>query len=572
MDKNELQERYFAALKEKYQVGWYKSAESDSFLSLILRKADLGIQITSLEFQWLAENRLFGTVEIISLQQYQAEDQKRLEAEFLHLRNKYHVPEELELPITSPIYSILWKLDAGYALTDSELELLTNHGLIDTVILIQNILNFSRLKVNCKATQHLNQLPEEPLYSILKKLDVKDQLTDSEADWLLKLGFEETLEIYWQQENEKKAELEFLELKSKFQVYAYPASSISSPLYYILKKLNSEELESSECEWLKQENLSELIVIDQTLKNGRFFAALKDRYKATQYQGSDPSNPLFAILKKLLIGESQTKSPREFRELVDDTAFQISEKNIQWLLEQGLFETVELAKQIHFRALKHKYRIVGRLDGGDFVPLYEIMLKLEREERLDPKQVIQLIEEACLSRSGKIAIAHYRLEAIFYEKEYQRTGNRWNLPSASSNWRKADQPEKALKVTEKVNWKKVQESALKSALWVTRGAAFRDLHQFNEAEECATQAIECQSDSFQPYTLMGAICYDRGKYADGDKWFEMATERGAKAKDIDDEIARIVRMTKDEDKRREVIEYLLNKDPDRYKWASSYLK
>ena len=68
---------------------------------------------------------------------------------------------------------------------------------------------------------------------------------------------------------------------------------------------------------------------------------------------------------------------------------------------------------------------------------------------------------------------------------------------------------------------------------------------------------------------MGAICYDQGRYADGDDWFEMAAERGAD--DTDDEIERIVRMTKDREKRREVAEYLLNKDPNRYGWASSYL-
>ena len=50
----------------------------------------------------------------------------------------------------------------------------------------------------------------------------------------------------------------------------------------------------------------------------------------------------------------------------------------------------------------------------------------------------------------------------------------------------------------------------------------------------------------------------------------MAGERGAD--DTDDEIERIVRMTKHKEKRREVAEYLLNKDPNRYGWANSYLK
>ena len=124
MDNSELQKRHFAALREKYQVGQYKSAASDSFLYLILRKAELGIQITSLEFQWLTGNRLFRTIEIISLQQYQAEDFKRLEVEFLNLRPKYKIPEELELPIASPVYSILWKLETGGFPTDSEPEVL----------------------------------------------------------------------------------------------------------------------------------------------------------------------------------------------------------------------------------------------------------------------------------------------------------------------------------------------------------------------------------------------------------------------------------------------------------------
>jgi len=111
---------------------------------------------------------------------------------------------------------------------------------------------------------------------------------------------------------------------------------------------------------------------------------------------------------------------------------------------------------------------------------------------------------------------------------------------------------------------------LKSALWVTRGAAFRDLDRLDEAENCASPAMECQPDSHQPYTLLGAICYDRGEYGKGDQWFEMAAARGAD--DTDDEIERIVRMTKDKDKRREVAQYLLKKDSGRYSWASSYLK
>ena len=237
MDNSNLQKRHFDFLKEKYQVGQYKNAASDAFLYLILRKAELGIQITDPEFQWLTENHLFRLVEIISLQQYHAEDLKRLEAEFLSLRSKYHIPEELDLPIASPVYSILWRLDAGGTPTDSELKLLTNYDLIATINLIQNILNFQKLKVSYKATRYLDHFPEEPLYSILEKLDEGEPLSDFEADWLLEHDFEETLKIHWQQEDERQAIVEFSELKAKYQINSFPDASISSPLYTILKKI-----------------------------------------------------------------------------------------------------------------------------------------------------------------------------------------------------------------------------------------------------------------------------------------------------------------------------------------------
>jgi tetratricopeptide (TPR) repeat protein len=311
--------------------------------------------------------------------------------------------------------------------------------------------------------------------------------------------------------------------------------------------------------WLKKQNLNQLIEIDRDNQKRKEFAELKKKYKATQYEDDDPASPLFLILRNL------ENILRDFRASIKSEEFQVSEKDIEWLLEQELIETAKNAQEIHFRKLKIKYKIVGQIPVD---PFYEIMLKLERDERLDPKQIIQLMEEGLLRRDGKIAIAHYRLEAIFYEQEYQRTGNKWNLPSASSSWRKADEPEKALKVTEKVNWNKVKESDLKSALLVTRGAAFRDLGRLDDAENCASEAMECQPESHQPYTLMGAICYNRSDYSDGDQWFEMAAERGAN--DMDNEIERVVRMTKDKAKRKEAVEYLLQKDPDRYGWAKSY--
>ncbi|MGB7444284.1 MAG: hypothetical protein WA919_24725 [Coleofasciculaceae cyanobacterium] len=569
MDDKKLQEKHFAILKTKYHVNPIKSVSSPRLLYMILRKADLEIQIADLEFKWLAKNYLYETIGAIRLQQYGADDLKRLEAECLQLKLKYRIPENSELPISSPVYSILCKLDTEQTLTDSEIELLNTQGFQVTASLARSIQDFAELKKKYKATQYPDEFPESPLYPILKKIDKRELLSDSEADWLLEAELETPLEVFWQQEEERKAEIEFPELKSKYKVSSHPDTSISSPLYSILKKLDrDEELNRDECKWLEKQKLSNLVELEQERKERRLFAQLKEKYNATQYQDTEPSSRLYIILRNLELSQLKFSSlSREMQAMLNNPEMQISEKDIDWLRKVGLSEAEKITQQLHFKLLKSKYKIMGsRLP---MEPFYEIMLKIEREERLDPKQVVQLIEEGQLSRSGKIAIAHYRLEAIFYEKEYKRTGNRWNLPSASSNWRKAGKPGNALKATDSVNLTKVRESDLKSALLVTRGAAFRDLGRLDEAEECANQARESQPDSHQPYTLMGAICYDRGEYSQGDKWFEMALKRGAN--DMDDEIERIVRMTKDKGKRKEVAEYLLDKDPKRYAWAKSYI-
>lgn len=562
LNNKDIQKKHFDFLKTKYNADKLGSSTTDVFLYFILRKVELGISITNLESQWLTSNNFNKTVEIIALYQYQGEEQDRLETEFLQLKNKCLVPKELDINIASPVSSILWKIDTGITILPSEFKLLKDHGLTGTVSLLKDMEIFLKLKTSYKATKYLNRYPDEPLYTALKKISNKQQLSKLEMDWIIENDLNETWDIYQRQEEQRNAQIDFLKLKSKYQVESYSESSIDSKLYPILKKLDSgKELENIECRWLKQRNLDKLIDVDKEIKDRKLLAKLQQTYKISQDKVPDTSSYLFFILLKLEFSRGLKGSIKN-----QDSKLQVTEQDIQYLTEQGLTETVKIAKTIHFKLLQVKYHILGLTI---LHPFYEIMLKLEREERLDPKQVVQLIEEELLAPEGKIAIAHYRLEAIFYEKEYQRTGNKWNLASASSNWRKADEPKQALRVTEDINWSKVKELDLKSALLVTRGAAFRDLAQLEKAESCASQAMELQPNSHQPYTLMGAICYDRGDYEGGDKWFRMAEQRGGR--DTDDEIKKIVRMTKDKDKRTEVATYLLNKDSTRYAWATSYI-
>ncbi|MEH2323522.1 MAG: hypothetical protein V7K32_08115 [Nostoc sp.] len=314
------------------------------------------------------------------------------------------------------------------------------------------------------------------------------------------------------------------------------------------------------------------------------------KYQVSQYQDLSPDNYLYTILKKLdlqaYLNEQDIKLLKELElpetiKIANDryalflkskivSEVVLSDLEIDWLKNNKYEDIIILAQQKHFDAVKRKYKLVAypSLLQEQF---YAIMVKLEKKERLDPKLVLQLMEDDLLSSGGTIALAYYRLEAEFYEQEFYRTRHKWHIPTASSYWRKANEPNQALKLTN-LDLNRVKGSNLKSAILVTRGAAFRDIDNLAEAENCAKKAMEYQPDSHQPYTLIGAICYDRHEYEEGDYWFEQAIERGAETEDIDAERKRVIRSTKDENKRHEAAEYLLKKDPQRYSWAKSYLK
>lgn len=589
--------KHFAALKSKYQAIKYEDSSPCSLLYLMLRKADLGIELTELEFDWLKEHKLFETVETIcQKQQSRTEELIKLESEFYHLKSQYKVPKfwlGFKDNISVPLYPILWKLNSEYALTNPEIEWLEKNRLGGTVAIAHEMKlkrHFFVLKAKYQATKYEGLSPNSPLYKILKKLEIKERVSYPELEWLTNRELFETIKIFEQQESAR--EVEFSQLKAKYQAIKQPDTSLSSPLYPILQKLDADKkLINSEIYWLEQHGFTETISIANELEQKREFAAFKAKYKASRYEDSSCSSHLYKVLKRLDLENYLSQQDINFlkkRKLSETIAIAnekyayilnkkvesgelLSEAEIDWLKQNDREDIITFAKQKHFATLKKKYALVDPANQLPIEPFYTIMLKLEKKERLDPLLVVQLIEQNLLSRDGKIAIAHYKLEADFYEQEFQRTGHKWHIPTASSYWRKADEPERALQLTN-LDLSSIRESNLKSAILVTRGAAFRDIDDLFNAESSAKKAIEYHPQSYQPYTLLGAIYYDKGEYSTGDYYFEEAVKRGAKTEEIDDEIKRVLRSTKDENKRQYAVNYLLKKDSQRYAWAKSYLK
>ena len=587
----EVRVQHFIALKSKYQATRYEDSSPSSLLYLILRKADLEIEITKFEWNWLLKQELLETVEAIKQEpQRKAEEPRKLDAEFSQLKSKFKVTRHRDLRLSSPLYPILWKLDSENQLTDLEVKYLQEQGLTETVAIVQEMAGFAALKAKYQATQYRDSSLDSPLYQILKQLDAGERLSDVEANWLLNNQLVDTLEIFWQQEAVREAE--FAQLKDKYQATKYLDSSVSSLLYQILKNIDTDKpLNLSDINWLEEHQLSETVGIVLEIEQKRDFAALKVKYKATEYEDLSPSSHLFKVLKKIDSVSQLNEQDINFlkkRKLTETITIaiekyaaslkskitsgeQLSEADIDWLKQNGREDVITFAHQKHFIALKAKYRFIDWSNTIPFATLYDIMLKLERGERLDRLMVAQLIVNEQLSPHGKIAIAHHTLEAKFYEQEYKRTGNQWNLVSASSDWRKADEPQQALKLTN-LNFNKVSDADLKSALLTNRGRAFRDIEELSEAKNCALAAIECQPDRHEPYILMATICDRLGDYESGIFYKNEAIKRGAELGDIDYELKRVVKNTKDENKRQEVVEYLLKTDPHRYAWANSYLK
>jgi hypothetical protein len=228
-------------------------------------------------------------------------------------------------------------------------------------------------------------------------------------------------------------------------------------------------------------------------------------------------------------------------------------------------------EDIVFTWLKKDYGINYRQDTLES-PLYAILKKLQAGNRLTDNDVVWLESEELLKPTAarKIYLAHHALEAQFYENEFQRTKKGyWNLVNASAHWRKAEKPQQALKQTDNLDFKQIEEAKLAAALLTTRGGALRDAGRLDEAEQCALEAINHFPKSHNPYTLMGALCYDTRRYIDGDRWFEEAIKRGAKPQDQDAEIKRILLKKKDQE-REELIDYLLKKDHSRFSWVKDY--
>jgi len=218
----------------------------------------------------------------------------------------------------------------------------------------------------------------------------------------------------------------------------------------------------------------------------------------------------------------------------------------------------EAADRKEFSDLKSKYSVSWFTDQSPTSPLYMILLKLEGNESLDDNDLTFITKENYMP----VPLAYH------YEIKYQNDpSDLWSLIKACSAWREAKNPQRAIEIS---NASATSDKKTMSALLTTRGGAYRDLSELDSARICAKEAIRLQPKSYRSYNLLGAIYYQQGEPELADECFKKAIELGSKPKDTESEIKNSIERANPEARIR-TIKYLLNKDPEKYAWATHYI-
>ena len=535
-------------------------------LYFILRKAELAKDLSNSEWEWLDTHQLNASISVIkSQEQYRKAITDKLGVELASLRrNPFIASTIFTIPsLESEAAFVFYKVNNTEELSESELKLI-DRSYKSHVLL-------TGLKSRLGVTEDIKL--DAYALKILSQVELGQSLSAKDIEWLHVNAVTSVLSLLT---------TKIAAISAKYQIDKTPASNLDSlKLFLILQKIDeSTSPLEDEQQYLAKNGFIQAHESAQKID----FIALKKKFDATSFESDDPSQHLYKVLKKINAEIPLTEPDVNYlkkRKLVQtlklihkrkadqlrnkvEQGYGLRPEDIAWCQEHDYFEIVMLALAID-------YDVRYRNDPADS-RLYEKLQKLHAEQLLSDEDVIWLEGERLLRPGSKIYIAHHRLIALHFEEEFKRTKGYWNVVNASAHWRKADEPKTALKLTNNLQQlRTLKEAKLKSALFTTRGGALRDIEHLNDAENCALEAISHYPDRHDPYTLMGALCYDTGRYEQGDEWFEKAVKLGAEPKDQDVELKRILRKKKGKEL-QDIIDHLVKKDPERFKWVKQYAK
>lgn len=212
---------------------------------------------------------------------------------------------------------------------------------------------------------------------------------------------------------------------------------------------------------------------------------------------------------------------------------------------------------------------VGYIESEDYRRVMALLRQVANGQRLNVEDLAWLKTEADYCWTDELQRAWHGLEAAALTKAWESSGDPWNAVNASGHWRKAGEPERALRLTEAALAKVGANRKLRSALATTRGGAMRDLRRFDEAKALASEAHELTSSDYRPCTLLGAVHIELGDLPTGHEWYAKAESLGAPRQAIDHELRGLLTRSSIQEQQR-IREFLLRQDPERFSWLRSW--
>lgn len=221
-------------------------------------------------------------------------------------------------------------------------------------------------------------------------------------------------------------------------------------------------------------------------------------------------------------------------------------------LAQGRKEMQELADKYHVKVSK-------LITSGGPTNLSQIIVKIDGNEDLTSADLETLKSENL-----------HNVIATFYYRRFRSGRDPWDLVKASSELRRANLSQKAIDITGDIASLSNDDQRALGALWTTRGGAFRDLKQMEEARKCGGNAISAAPKSFHAHNLMGAILYEEGEVVKGQEHFDQALKLGASDRSQEHEIKTAIKRAPAETK-QVIVDFLIARDPVRFRWARAFV-
>lgn len=208
---------------------------------------------------------------------------------------------------------------------------------------------------------------------------------------------------------------------------------------------------------------------------------------------------------------------------------------------------------------------VGYIESEDYPRAIALLKQVANGQRLKADDLAWLTTEADYCWTAELQRTWHALEAAALTKAWEGSGDTWNAINASGHWRKAGEPERALRLTDAALGNVGSNPKIRSALATTRGGAMRDLRRLDEAKALASEAHQLISSDYRPCTLLGAVHIELGDLPAGHEWYAKAESLGASRQAIDHELRGLLMHASIPEQQR-IREFLLRQDPERFAW------